>query len=205
MILVKNSNDSSLTSKLCDFVWQMLRMDTYTDCLKSMKVTQTKWPILRLDVWILIPGCSHDYRRADNFRPVSFTVSAWEWVYIRNLSRLQRERRERERETSKWHVGETHSVLITAILLPQCLRCYWGKIVSLRMLTSLRLSDLRLTTAQQRSTGHNLPFDLYHSPHPKANHLFGSVCVYVRACVCVCVSMFMWLCNIPFSAILMLW
>jgi hypothetical protein len=29
------------------------------------------------------------------------------------------------------------------------------------MLTNLRLSDLRLTTAQQRSTGKNLPSDLY--------------------------------------------
>jgi hypothetical protein len=61
------------------------------------------------------------YRRADNFRPVSFTVSAWEWVYATNLSRLQGETRERERErwTSKRHVGEAHSVLITVILLPQ--------------------------------------------------------------------------------------
>jgi hypothetical protein len=30
------------------------------------------------------------------------------------------------------------------------------------MLTNLRLADLRLTTAQQRSTGQNLPSDLYH-------------------------------------------
>jgi hypothetical protein len=29
------------------------------------------------------------------------------------------------------------------------------------MLTNLRLADLRLTTAQQRSTGQNLPFDMY--------------------------------------------
>jgi hypothetical protein len=33
--------------------------------------------------------------------------------------------------------------------------------VSLRMLTNLRLADLRLTTAQQRTTGQNLPSDLY--------------------------------------------
>jgi hypothetical protein len=33
--------------------------------------------------------------------------------------------------------------------------------VSLRMLTNLWLSDLRLTTAQWRSTGQNLPSDLY--------------------------------------------
>jgi hypothetical protein len=33
--------------------------------------------------------------------------------------------------------------------------------VSLRMLTILRLADLRLTTARQRSTGQNLPSDLY--------------------------------------------
>jgi hypothetical protein len=29
------------------------------------------------------------------------------------------------------------------------------------MLTNLRLPDLRLTAAQQRTTGQNLPFDLY--------------------------------------------
>jgi hypothetical protein len=29
------------------------------------------------------------YRRADNSRPVSFTVSTWDWVYATNLSRLQ--------------------------------------------------------------------------------------------------------------------
>jgi hypothetical protein len=33
--------------------------------------------------------------------------------------------------------------------------------VSLRMLTNLRLADLRLTTAQQTSTGQNLLFNLY--------------------------------------------
>jgi hypothetical protein len=33
------------------------------------------------------------------------------------------------------------------------------------MLTNLRLADLRLTTAQQRSTGQNLPSDLYKSTH----------------------------------------
>jgi hypothetical protein len=70
-----------------------------------------------------------------------------------NLSRLQR-------ETSKRHVGEAHSVLTTAILLPQRLGCYC-KIVSLRMLTNLRLSDFRLATAQQRTTGQNLPSVLY--------------------------------------------
>jgi hypothetical protein len=74
------------------------------------------------------------------------------------LQRETKEReRERERKTRKRHVGEAHSVLITAILLPQCLSCYWGKIVS----ANLRLADLRLTTAQQRSTGQNLPSDPY--------------------------------------------
>jgi hypothetical protein len=34
--------------------------------------------------------------------------------------------------------------------------------VSLRMVTNLRLADLRLTTAQQRTTGQNLPSDLYY-------------------------------------------
>jgi hypothetical protein len=33
--------------------------------------------------------------------------------------------------------------------------------LSLRMLNNLWLADLRLTTAQQRFTGQNLPFDLY--------------------------------------------
>jgi hypothetical protein len=52
-------------------------------------------------------------------------------------------------------------LLITAILLPQCLSCYWDKIVSLRMLTNLRLANFRLTTAQQRTTVQNLPSLLY--------------------------------------------
>jgi hypothetical protein len=90
------------------------------------------------------------YRRADKSRPVSFTVSPWERV----LSRLQR-------ETSKWHVGEAHSVLITAILLPQRLSCCCDKAVSLRMLSNLRLGDLRPATAQQRTTGQNLTSGLY--------------------------------------------
>jgi hypothetical protein len=104
---------------------------------------------------------------ADNLRPVFSAVSAWEWACATNLSRLQREtrdrerEREREREISKQHVGEAHSVLITPVLLPQRLSCYWCKIVSLHMLTNLRLADMRLTTAQQRSTGQNLPSDLY--------------------------------------------
>jgi hypothetical protein len=91
-------------------------------------------------------------RHADNYRLVSFTVSAWEWVYATNFSRPRR-----ERERSKRHVEEARSVLITAILLLQRLSFYWGKI----MLTNLRLADLRLTTAQQRSTGQNLPSHLY--------------------------------------------
>jgi hypothetical protein len=57
---------------------------------------------------------------------------------------------------AKRHVGEAHSVLITAILLPQRLSCYWGKIVPLHM----------LTTAQQRSTGQNLPSDLHCLQNP---------------------------------------
>jgi hypothetical protein len=89
------------------------------------------------------------YKRADNSRPVSFTVSAWEWVYATNLSSLQRETRER----SKQHLGEANCVLRAAILLLQCLSRYWGKTVSLRVLINLKLADFRLTTAQQRSTG----------------------------------------------------
>jgi hypothetical protein len=104
---------------------------------------------------------SSQYRHADNSRPLYFTVSVWERVYATDLSLLQRETRERERETSKCHVREAHSMLITTVLLPQRLSCYWGKVVSLRMLTNLRLADLRLTTAQQRTTGQNLPSNLY--------------------------------------------
>jgi hypothetical protein len=55
----------------------------------------------------------------------------------------------------------TARLVITAILLPQRLSWCWGKIVSLRMHTNLRLVDLRLTTVQQRSTGQNLPSILY--------------------------------------------
>jgi hypothetical protein len=36
--------------------------------------------------------------------------------------------------------------------------------MSLRMLTNLRLADLRLITAQQRSTGQNMTSDLYCVP-----------------------------------------
>jgi hypothetical protein len=106
---------------------------------------------------------STNYRRADNSRPVSFTVNTWEWVYATNLTLLQRETREREREkeTRKRHVGGAHIVLTSVILLPQRPSCYWTKIVPLRMLTNLRLADLRLTTAQQRSTCQNQPSDLY--------------------------------------------
>jgi hypothetical protein len=89
------------------------------------------------------------YMCAYNSWPVFFTVSAWEWFYATNLSRL-------ERDTSKRHVAEAHSVLTAAILLPQRPSCYCGKTVSLRMLI-----NLRLTTAQQRTTSQNLPFDLY--------------------------------------------
>jgi hypothetical protein len=76
------------------------------------------------------------------------------------ISSAERNKKERERETSKSHVGEAHSVLITAILLPQRLSCYGGKIVSLRMLTNLGFADLRLTNVQQRTTAQNLPSDL---------------------------------------------
>jgi hypothetical protein len=110
----------------------------------------------------VIPLHVVSYRHADNSRPMFFTVSTWEWVYATNLSRLQR-------ETSKQHVGKIQSVQTTAILLPQRLSCCWGKIVLLRMLTNLRLADLRPTTAQQRSTGQNLPSDL---------HSLGSSCLW---------------------------
>jgi hypothetical protein len=113
-------------------------------------------------------------RAVDNFRLVSFTVSTWEWVYATNLSLLQRETREgeRDRETSKRHVEEAHSILRTAILLPQRLRWYWGKIISLRMLSNLRLTDLLVTIAQQTSTVQNLPSGLYYSPPQSYSSFF---------------------------------
>jgi hypothetical protein len=95
-----------------------------------------------------------------------------------------KQEREEEREASKRHVGEAHSVLTTAILLPQRLSCYWGKIVSLRMLASIRLPNLRLTTAQQRSTGQNLLSDLHVllcNPYVLAS---------VKSSSCPCVQMF---------------
>jgi hypothetical protein len=65
------------------------------------KLTSTFWKISQNNSKSLVSfeyhllGC---YRRADNSRPVSFTVSVWEWVYATNLTRLQRETRERERK-----------------------------------------------------------------------------------------------------------
>jgi hypothetical protein len=57
---------------------------------------------------------------------------------------------ERERERNKkLHLEEAHNVLTTVILLHQRLSCYCGKIVSLSMLTNLRLADLSLTTAHR--------------------------------------------------------
>jgi hypothetical protein len=56
------------------------------------------------DLWIhrrlmVAMGVSKElYRRADNSRPMPITISAWEWFYATNLSRLQRETRERERD-----------------------------------------------------------------------------------------------------------
>jgi hypothetical protein len=89
----------------------------------------------------------------------------YELISSADKNKREREReRERKRETRKRHVGVANSILIRTILLPQRLSCYWGKIVSLRMITNLRFADLRLTTAQQRSTGQNLPSDLYCFP-----------------------------------------
>jgi hypothetical protein len=49
------------------------------------------------------------YRHADNSRPVSITVSAWERVYAMKLSRLQRETREREREKQANGTWQKHT------------------------------------------------------------------------------------------------
>jgi hypothetical protein len=89
------------------------------------------------------------------------SVSAHEIESMLRTYLVCRGKKEKEREKSKRHVGEEHSVLTTAILLSQRLSCYWGKIVLLRMLANFRVADLRLRTAQQSSTGENLPSDLY--------------------------------------------
>jgi hypothetical protein len=75
-------------------------------------------------------------KHTDNFQPVSFTVSArerererereslcYELILLAERNKREREK-EREREASKQHMGETHSVPTTAILLPQSLGCY---------------------------------------------------------------------------------
>jgi hypothetical protein len=100
------------------------------------------------------------YRRTDNSWSVSFSVSAWVWVYASNLPRLRIYKRERNKQTER---GKSTQCTKAEILLPQRLNCYWRKIVSLRMLTNLRLPDLRLATEQQRSSGQNLPSYLYHT------------------------------------------
>jgi hypothetical protein len=108
------------------FIWELLLVSCYwTWQLKAAYDVRTGFPLgiltshsplsLHDETWTGFPR--KPYRRTDNSRPVS-TVSTWEWVYATNLSRLQR-------ETSKRHVGEAHSVVITAILLPQRLSCYW--------------------------------------------------------------------------------
>jgi hypothetical protein len=111
-------------------------------------------------LWVCTEDCivclAINHRLADNSRPLSCNVSAWERVYAKKLSRLQTETKERERERSKRHVGVAHSVLTAALLSPQRLSCYWGKTVSLRM-----PADSCLRTAQQRTTGQDLLSDLY--------------------------------------------
>jgi hypothetical protein len=52
------------------------------------------------------------------------SLSAYESESMLRTYLACREKRERERETSKRHVGKAHSVLITANLLPQRLSCY---------------------------------------------------------------------------------
>jgi hypothetical protein len=73
-----------------------------------------------------------------------------------------REKQEREREREKQtKCGRSTQCTNTSDPLLPCVSCYWGKTVSLCMLINLRLADLNLTTAQQRSTGQNLLSDLY--------------------------------------------
>jgi hypothetical protein len=85
---------------------------------------------------------------------VAYVGGASVYELISSADRNYRER-ERGREREGWNKqparkSEAHGVLTTAILLPQRLSCRPGKIVSLRMLTDLRLADSRLTTAQQQ-------------------------------------------------------
>jgi hypothetical protein len=65
-----------------------------------------------------------------------------------------REKREREREISKLHRGEAHSILTTAILLPQRPSCYGGKIVSFHMFTE---SYARRLASDHCATGIHRP------------------------------------------------
>jgi hypothetical protein len=106
-------------------------------------VTAVKWTAKRTGAPIILGRCP--------------SLSAHESESMLRTYLVCRGKQERQ-ANGTW---EKHSLLTAAILLPQRLSCYWGKIVSLRMLTKLRLTDLRLTTAQQRSTGQNLPSDPY--------------------------------------------
>jgi hypothetical protein len=106
------------------------------------------------------------YRHPDNSRPVSFTVSAWDWVYATNLYRLRR-----ERETSKRHVGEAHCVLTTAILLPQCELLLRQNSHGTRS-PILGFADLRLTTPAKISrTTYTLYGQRANSTHIPRRHM----------------------------------
>jgi hypothetical protein len=81
----------------------------------------------------------------------------------------EKQERERERERGKKRGRNKQTARGRSTQCTYYQRSYylnvwvvnWGKIMSLRMLTNLRLAGLRLTTAQQRSSGQNLPSDVY--------------------------------------------
>jgi hypothetical protein len=140
------------------YISHIQKMPTHTATLRkfSYYVTSGHQLIYRTStrvVWSI--GSAIIFARCRSLSAHESESMLWTYLVCRNKQERERER-ERERETSKRHVGVAHSALIRAVLIPQRLSCYWGKLVSLRMLTSLRLADLHLAIAQQRSTGQNI-------------------------------------------------
>jgi hypothetical protein len=112
------------------------------------------------DTWLKWPRAG--YRRADNSRPVSSTVSAWEWVYATNLSRLQRETKDREREKLANGTWEKHTVYWQQ-------RSYYLNVRVATEATWCHCSCSPILGSQncvwplrnREPTGQNLPSDLY--------------------------------------------
>jgi hypothetical protein len=100
-----------------------------------------------------------EYKRADNCWPVPLLSAHESESMLRNFLVCRQTDRERERHANgAW---EKYTVYWQQRSYYLNVRVVRGKIVSQRMPTNPRVADLRLTTAQQRSTGQNLPSDLY--------------------------------------------